>query len=91
MQARSAVRCRSARLSEAVSPAKSARVAIGLIVVKSVAKSLLILIRQRRHRSYFLIYPSYFFLSCVRCRFKQTAGQRRDKASVSRSRMERAK
>src|SRR6476620_8267508 len=37
MQARSAVRCRSARLSEAVSPAKSARVAIGLIVVKSVA------------------------------------------------------
>src|SRR6476659_5488870 len=46
MQARSAVQCRSARLSEAVSPAKSARVAIGLIVVKSVAKSLLILIRS---------------------------------------------
>src|SRR6266566_4682679 len=33
MQARSAVQCRSARLSEAVSPAKSARVAIGLIVM----------------------------------------------------------
>src|SRR5881398_2897266 len=46
MQARSAVQCRSARLSEAVSPAKSARVAIGLIVVKSVAKSLLILIKS---------------------------------------------
>src|SRR6266550_502792 len=46
MQARSAVQCRSARLSEAVSPAKSARVAIGLIVVKSVAKSLLILINR---------------------------------------------
>jgi hypothetical protein len=44
--ARSAVQCRSARLSEAVSPAKSARVAIGLIVVKSVAKSLLILINR---------------------------------------------
>ena len=38
--------CRSARLSEAVSPAKSASVAIGLIVVKSVAKSLLILINR---------------------------------------------
>src|SRR5436190_2184882 len=46
MQARSAVQCRSARLSEAVRPAKSARVAIGLIVVKSVAKSLLILIKS---------------------------------------------
>ena len=46
MQARSAVQCRSARLSEAVSPAKSARVAIGLIVVKRVAKSLLILIKS---------------------------------------------
>src|SRR6266576_3571878 len=46
MQARSAVQCRSARVSEAVSPAKSARVAIGLIVVKSVAKSLLILINR---------------------------------------------
>src|SRR5438094_6197372 len=46
MQARSAVQCRSARLSEAVSPAKSARVAIGFIVVKSVAKSLLILIKS---------------------------------------------
>src|SRR4029450_8022271 len=46
MHARSAVQCRSARLSEAVSPAKSARVAIGLIVVKSVAKSLLILIKR---------------------------------------------
>jgi hypothetical protein len=46
MQARSAVQCRSTRLSEAVSPAKSARVAIGLIVVKSVAKSLLILINR---------------------------------------------
>src|SRR6266576_4430436 len=46
MQARSAVQCRSARLSEAVSPAKSAWIAIGLIVVKSVAKSLLILIRS---------------------------------------------
>jgi hypothetical protein len=42
MEARSAVQCRSARLSEAVSPAKSASVAIGLIVVKSVAKSLLL-------------------------------------------------
>jgi len=46
-------------LPAAVSPAKSARVAIGLIVVKSVAKSLLILInsgdmgmelRDQRHR-----------------------------------------
>src|SRR5207244_7830612 len=46
MQARRAVQCRSARVSEAVSPAKSARVAIGLIVVKSVAKSLLILIKS---------------------------------------------
>ena len=46
MQARSAVKCRSARVSEAVSPAKSASVAIGLIVVKSVAKSLLILINR---------------------------------------------
>src|SRR5205823_2602740 len=46
MQARSAVECRSARLREAVSPAKSARVAIGLTVVKSVAKSLLILIKS---------------------------------------------
>src|SRR2546430_7608863 len=44
--ARSAVQCRYGRLSEAVSPAKSARVAIGLIVVKSVAKSLLILIKS---------------------------------------------
>jgi hypothetical protein len=33
-------------VNEAVSPAKSARVAIGLIVVKSVAKSLLILINR---------------------------------------------
>src|SRR5262245_34645028 len=46
MQARSAVQCRSACVNEAVSPAKSARAAIGLIVVKSVAKSLLILIRS---------------------------------------------
>ena len=46
MQARSAVQCRSARVNEAVSPAKSARVAIGLIVVKRVAKSLLILIKR---------------------------------------------
>ena len=44
--ARSAVRRRSARVSEAVSPANNARVAIGLIVVKSVAKSLLILINR---------------------------------------------
>jgi hypothetical protein len=35
--------------------------------------------QERRHRSYFLIHPSYFFLSCVRCRFKQTADQTRDK------------
>src|SRR5438094_8265072 len=56
MQARSAVQCRSARLSEAVSPAKSARVAIGLIVVKSVAKSLLILIRSGD------IVPTFSFL-----------------------------
>ena len=46
MQARSAVQCRSARVNEAVNPAKSARVAIGLIVVKRVAKSLLILIKR---------------------------------------------
>jgi hypothetical protein len=69
MQARSAVQCRSARVNEAVSPAKSARVAIGLIVVKSVAKSLLILIRSGDMEN-------------VRCRFKQAADQRRDKATV---------
>src|SRR5207249_5692825 len=50
------VQCRSARLSEAVSPAKSARVAIGLIVVKSVAKSLLILIRSGD------IVPTFYFI-----------------------------
>src|SRR5436309_12349424 len=62
MQARSAVQCRSAQLSEAVSPAKSARVAIGLIVVKSVAKSLLILIRSGdicRSVSFILIRMTY--------------------------------
>src|SRR5437867_2580634 len=62
MQARSAVQCRSARLSEAVSPAKSARVAIGLIVVKSVAKSLLILIKSGdicRSVSFILIRMTY--------------------------------
>ena len=44
--------------------------------------------QKRRHRSYFLIHPSDFFLSCVRCRFKQTADQRRDKGIVGRSRIE---
>src|SRR5437764_12737212 len=56
MQAPSAVQCRSARLSEAVSPAKSARVAIGLIVVKSVAKSSS-LDQKRRHMSERVFYP----------------------------------
>src|SRR5438445_11438282 len=46
MQARSAVQCRSARVSAAVSPANNATFPIGSIVVQSVAKSLLILIRS---------------------------------------------
>src|ERR1700757_810109 len=76
MQARSAVQCRSARVNEAVSPAKSARVAIGLIVVKRVAKSLLILINRGD-------------MVDLRWRFKQTADQRPDKATVGHSWMER--
>src|SRR5438045_4553933 len=44
--ARSAVRRRSARVSEAVSPANNATFPIGSIVVQRVAKSLLILIRS---------------------------------------------
>ena len=35
--------------------------------------------QKRRHRSYFLIYPSYFFLSCVRFRFIRMADQARGK------------
>src|SRR4029079_13583545 len=46
MQARSAVQCRSARESAAVSPANNATFPIGSIVVHSVAKSLLILINR---------------------------------------------
>src|SRR6266850_344417 len=46
MQARSAVRCRSARVSDAVNPAKIATLPIGSIVVQIVAKSLLILINK---------------------------------------------
>src|SRR4029079_2641263 len=46
MQARSAVQCRSARESAAVSPANNATLPMGSIVVKSVAKSLLILINR---------------------------------------------
>jgi hypothetical protein len=41
-----AVRCRSDRVSAAVSPAKSATFPIGSIVVQRVAKSLLILINR---------------------------------------------
>ena len=45
-EARSAVRCRSARVSAAVSPANNATFPMGSIVVQRVAKSLLILIRS---------------------------------------------
>src|SRR5437879_7259979 len=45
-QARSAVRRRSARVSDAVNPAKIATLPIGSIVVQIVAKSLLILINR---------------------------------------------
>src|SRR5439155_15987372 len=44
--ARSAVRCRSVRVSAAVSPANNAAFPIGSIVVQRVAKSLLILINS---------------------------------------------
>src|SRR5205823_13174494 len=44
--ARSAVRCRSDRVSAAVSPANNATFPIGSIVVQRVAKSLLILIKR---------------------------------------------
>src|SRR4029077_374050 len=44
MTARSAVRCRSFRVSKAVSPTNNATFPIGSIVVQMVAKSLLILI-----------------------------------------------
>src|SRR5947207_4007868 len=46
MTARSAVRCRSDRVSAAVNPANNATFPIGSIVVQSVAKSLLILIKR---------------------------------------------
>jgi hypothetical protein len=46
LQARSAVRCRSGRVSDAVNPAKIATFPIGSIVVQIVAKSLLILINR---------------------------------------------
>src|SRR4029077_4239791 len=35
--------------------------------------------QKRRHRSYFLIYPSYFFLPWVRCSLIRTADQARGK------------
>ena len=44
--ARSAVQCRSARVSAAVNPANNATFPIGSIVVQRVAKSLLILIKS---------------------------------------------
>src|SRR6266567_4045445 len=52
--ARSAVRCRSARLSAAVNPANNATFPIGSIVVQRVAKSLLIFMSKgdMENRSY---------------------------------------
>src|SRR5205809_7639300 len=73
MVARSAVRRRPARVSEAVSPANIATFPIGSIVVQMVAKSLLILIRRGD--------------MCRKCAFIliQTADQARDKQCAVRS------